>query len=71
MRLLRFAFFLGAAVAFAVPSISASATGSDPCQVLTADTFGQVMGYTATVDKTASTQMTCFYQGPNHSGGDS
>ncbi len=27
------------------------------------------MGYTATIDKTASTQMACFYKGPPQSGG--
>ena len=27
------------------------------------------MGYTVTIDKTASTQMSCFYQGPDQSGG--
>ena len=37
--------------------------------MLTAEKYGQIMGYTATIDKTASTQMTCFYQGPEHSGG--
>ena len=63
---------LGAAVislAFVVPSALVSATGNDPCKVLTAEKFSQIMGYTATIDKTASTKATCFYQGPPHSGG--
>lgn len=52
-----------------VPAVSAFAAGNDPCKVLTAEKFGQIMGYTATVIKPASTQMTCFYQGPAKSGG--
>jgi hypothetical protein len=72
MRLSKLVFVLGAAVissAFVVPSAFASATGNDPCKVLTAEKFSQIMGYTATIDKTASTQASCFYQGPPHSGG--
>jgi hypothetical protein len=70
MRLSKLAFVLGAAVissAFVVPA--ASASGNDPCKVLTAEKFSQIMGYTATIDKTASNQASCFYQGPAHSGG--
>jgi hypothetical protein len=37
--------------------------------VLTAEKFSEIMGYTASIDKTASTQMACFYQGPPNSGG--
>jgi hypothetical protein len=70
MRLSRLAFVVGAAIissSLVVPS--ASATGNDPCKVLTGEKFSQIMGYTATIDKTASTQAACFYQGPAHSGG--
>jgi Flp pilus assembly secretin CpaC len=72
MRLSKLAFVLGAAVissAFVVPAGSASPTGNDPCKVLTAEKFSQIIGYTATIDKTASTQASCFYQGPADSGG--
>jgi hypothetical protein len=72
MRLSAVTFLLGAAVissAFVVPAASASPADNDPCKVLTAEKFGQIMGYTATIDKTASTQTSCFYQGPAHSGG--
>jgi hypothetical protein len=72
MRLSKLAFVLGAAFissAFVVPAASASATGRDPCKVLTAEKFSQIMGYAATIDKTASTRASCFYQGPAHSGG--
>jgi len=69
MRLSNLAFVVGAAVAVEVSAASASALGNDPYKVLTAEKFSQIMGYTATIDKTASTQMTCFYQGANHSGG--
>jgi hypothetical protein len=72
MRPSNLAFVLGAAVtssALVVPAASAAATPNDPCKVLTAETFSQIMGYTATIDRTASTQMSCFYKGPPHSGG--
>jgi hypothetical protein len=61
-------FVLVVAVAFVAAAVPGSAS-NDPCKVLTAERFSQIMGYTATIDKTASTQMSCFYQGPNHSGG--
>ena len=72
MRLSKLAFVLGVAAissALVVPAASASPTGNDACKVLTAEKFSQIMGYTATIDKTASTQASCFYQGPAHSGG--
>src|ERR1700730_11988489 len=54
---------------FVVLAPSAFAAGNDPCKVLTAAKFSQIKGYSATIDKTASTQMSCFYQGPEHSVG--
>ena len=70
MRLLKVAFaVVGVAaitLAFVVPAF---ATGNDPCKVLTAEKFSQIMGYTATIDKTGSNQTSCFYQGPPKSGG--
>jgi hypothetical protein len=69
MRLSKLAFIVSTAViasAFAVPAF---ATGNDPCKVLTAEKFSQIMGYTATIDKTGSNQTSCFYQGPPKSGG--
>jgi hypothetical protein len=70
MHLSKFAVVVAALISSAfVPVVSASPTGNDPCKVLTAEKYSQIMGYTATIDKTASTQMTCFYQGPEHSGG--
>jgi hypothetical protein len=72
MRSSKLAFVLCVAVissVFVVLAPFASAKGNDPCKVLTAEKFSQIMGYTATTDKTASTQMSCFYQGPAHSGG--
>lgn len=70
MRFSKFAFALGAAVissAMIVPVASASAVNV-PCKVLTAEQFGQIMGYAATINK-GSTETTCFYEGPAHSGG--
>jgi hypothetical protein len=69
MRLSKLAFIVSTAViasAFAVPAF---ATGNDPCKVLTAEKFSQIMGYTAAIDKTGSNQTSCFYQGPPKSGG--
>lgn len=70
--LLKLGFVLGATVtwlAFLVCAASASPTGNDPCKVLTAEKFSQIMGYTAAIDKTASNQTSCFYQGPAQTGG--
>ena len=72
MRLSKLAFRLSAGVIsplFLIAAATASGAGNDPCKVLTAEKFSEIMGFTATIDKTASTQMTCFYQGPAHSGG--
>jgi len=72
MRLSKFASVLFTAVmsaAFVILTPSASAAGDDPCKVLTAEKFSQIMGYTATITKNASTGMSCFYQGPHDSGG--
>ena len=72
MCLYKFVRVLAASVAFlalAVSATSAAPIGNDPCKVLTAEKFSEIMGFTATIDKTASTQTTCFYQGPAHSGG--
>ena len=52
-------------LAFAVPAFATN----DPCKVLTAEKFSQIMAYTATIDKNASNQTSCFYQGPPKSGG--
>lgn len=41
---------------------------NDPCKVLTAEQFSQIMGYKAAIDKTASTPASCFYQGPASGG---
>ena len=56
-------------VLVAALSVPAFATGNDPCKILTAEKFSQIMGYTATIDKTGSNQTSCFYQGPPKSGG--
>ncbi len=72
MRLWKLAFVLGAtavSAAFVALAAPASPTNHEACKVLTAEKFSQIMGYMATIDKTASTQMSCSYQGPAHSGG--
>lgn len=69
VHLPRMAWSIGATLAFVVLAASASAADNDPCKVLTVEKFSQIMGYTATIDKTGSNQMNCFYQGPDHTGG--
>ena len=72
MRLRRVVFVLGASVvfsAFVVCASSAVPTSNEPCKVLTAEKFSHIMGFAVTIDKTASSQMTCVYQGPSDSGG--
>jgi hypothetical protein len=49
--------------------VASAAAAHDPCKVLTAGAFGKVMGYAATIDKTASTDMVCYYSGPAEGGG--
>src|ERR1700720_440680 len=72
MRSFRFALVSSAALlasVFGAAGVCAAPAGNDPCKVLTAEKFSQIMGYAATINKTASTQTACFYQGPEHSGG--
>ncbi len=52
--------------AFVIPGATAP---HDACTVLTAEHFSKIMGYAATIDKTASTPMACYYTGPAHGGG--
>jgi hypothetical protein len=71
MRSYKLAFVLGTVITsmLLAPAGFAAPPGNDPCKVLTAEKFSQIMGYAAIIDKTASTQSNCFYQGPAHSGG--
>jgi hypothetical protein len=72
MRLSKLAFRLSVGVIsplFLIAAAAASGAGNDPCKVLTAETFSQIMGYKATLDKTGSNQTSCFYKGPADSGG--
>jgi hypothetical protein len=72
MRLSKLAFRLSVGLIsplFLIAAAAASGAGNDPCKVLTAERFSQIMGYKATLDKTGSNQTSCFYQGPADSGG--
>jgi hypothetical protein len=72
MRLSKLAFRLSVGVIsplFLIAAAAGSGAGNDPCKVLTAEKFSQIMGYKATVNKTGSNQTSCFYQGPADSGG--
>ena len=60
---------VAAAVISSVGMTPRASAPHDPCKVLTAESFSKIMGYAATIDKTASTGMSCFYTGPAHSGG--
>jgi len=60
MRLSELAFRLSVGVIsslFLIAAAAASGAGNDPCKVLTAETFSQIMGYKATLDKTGSTDV--------------
>jgi len=56
-------------VAAALTSVSASGKSNEPCKVLTAEKFSQIMGYEASTIKTSSNETSCFYQGAEHAGG--
>ena len=49
-------------------AIAPASAAHDPCKVLTAGAFSKVMGYEATIDKTASSETTCYYAGPARAG---
>ncbi|MEO8452356.1 MAG: hypothetical protein ABI647_21370 [Gemmatimonadota bacterium] len=71
MRVSTTVFAMGAAgltFAFA-PTPTRTPPPHDPCKVLTAEQFGRIMGYAATIEKNASTALACFYTGPAHTGG--
>jgi hypothetical protein len=69
MCLSKLIFGMGAAVISSVLLVTPALAAHDPCKVLTADAFSKVMGYAATINTTASTRMSCFYSGPEMSGG--
>jgi len=56
-------------VAAALTSVSASGKSNEPCKVLTAEQFSQIMGYEASTIKTSSNETSCFYQEAEHAGG--
>jgi len=69
MRKLKPQLFLGAALVLSAFVARPTLVNHDPCTVLTAEAFGKIMGYTATVDKTGSNAASCVYTGPAHAGG--
>ncbi|MDQ6628225.1 MAG: hypothetical protein M3Z29_07230 [Pseudomonadota bacterium] len=50
------------------PACSALAA-NDACTVLTAEKFGDIMGYKASINKQASTDTVCMYRGTGNAGG--
>jgi hypothetical protein len=69
MRIAKCVFVLGTAMVLSAVMVASAAAAHDPCRVLTAGAFSKVMGYAATIDKTASTEMVCYYSGPHEGGG--
>jgi len=69
MRLSKFILIVTAAAFSSVFFVPTASAAHDPCTVLTAASFSKIMGYEATLDKTASNQNSCFYAGPEKSGG--
>jgi hypothetical protein len=69
VRIARFVCVCGAAVSLCGATVASASAAHDPCKVLTAAAFGKVMGYAATIDKTASTEMVCYYAGAASGGG--
>ena len=69
MRLPKLVLAIGVAVISCGFVASSASAAHDPCKVLTAEKFSKIMGYAATINKTASTEMSCFYAGPENSGG--
>ena len=52
--------------AFSAPNAFAD---HDPCKTLTAEKFGEIMGYKATINTAVSKGASCFYKGPGDGGG--
>jgi hypothetical protein len=69
VRIEKFVRVCGAALVLCGVMAASASAAHDPCKVLTAAAFGKVMGYAATIDKTASTGMVCYYAGPEEGGG--
>lgn len=69
MRAVKYGFALATAVIASSFVVTSALAAHDPCKVLTAETFSKVMGYEATINKTGSTAMSCFYEGPGKTGG--
>ena len=69
MHMLKLAFPVCAALALSAFGAPTPSAPRDPCKVLTAAQFGKIMGYEATINKTASTGLSCFYTGPGEEGG--
>jgi hypothetical protein len=69
MCLSKLIFGMGAAVISSVLVVTPAWAAHDPCKVLTAEAFGRVMGYAATINETAANRMSCSYSGPEKSGG--
>ncbi len=69
MRMVKPVLALAAVIVSLGFVVAPASAAHDPCKVLTAETFGKVMGYEATVNKSASTGTSCFYEGPAKAGG--
>ena len=66
MRFSKLVFAIAAVVVWPGFVVTPASAAHDPCKVLTAETFGKVMGYEV---KSASSGISCIYEGPGKSGG--
>ena len=69
MRLSKVALLPGTAILVSAFSALSAFAGHDPCKALTAEKFGEIMGYKAKIDTATSKGTTCNYRGPGDNGG--
>lgn len=68
MRALKLVLALSAGIVGFACMVTTASASHDPCKVLTAKKFSQIMGYAATINKIASNQTNCYYNGPGSGG---
>lgn len=68
MRTPKIVFAASAAIVSSAFMLTSASAAHVPCKVLTAQAFGKIMGYSASV-MPASTATNCFYKGPGNSFG--
>jgi len=69
MKLSKLALTFGVTALASSLMASSALAAHDPCKVLPAKKFGQIMGFTATIDRNATTPVVCYYTGPGNAFG--